>query len=124
MADFCNYLLIQDDDVLRVSEHLGHALADVGVKVVPPETVGAHHATLCSLQQGKVVLWFADDWHPFERPLARPLSRRLGSPVASCFLHGRAEVEAVTLFTAGEPLASYLITGDPAKWEVSSSCII
>jgi hypothetical protein len=122
MTDNRNYLLVHDQDVPRVAKHIGRAMADIGVTLVAPETLGAHHASLHALRTGDVALQFDDDWHPFalHRELARPLSRRLRAPVASCFLGSRSEVESVRLFSAGKSLASYLVAGAPATWMVTA----
>jgi hypothetical protein len=122
MTDNRNYLLVHDQDVPRVAEHIGRAMADIGVTLVTAETLGAHHAALHALRTGDVALEFGDAWHPFpvDRDLARPLSRRLGAPVASCFLDSRGEMESVRLFSAGKSLASYLIAGEPAEWKVTA----
>jgi hypothetical protein len=121
MTDNRDYLLIHDRDLPRVLEHIGPAMADIGVKLVAPETLGAHHASLRALRTGDVALEFDDDWHrPFDmdKDLTRSLSRRLRAPVASCFLSGRGEMESVRLFSAGRLLASYLIAGEPTQWKV------
>jgi hypothetical protein len=122
MTDNRNYVLVHDQQVLRVAKHIGRAMADIGVTLVAPETLGAHHASLRALRTGDVALELGDDWHPFaiDRDLARTLSRRLRAPVASCFLDSRAEVESVRLFRAGKSLASYLIAGEPAQWMVTA----
>ena len=60
MTDNRNYVLVHDQDVPRVAEHIGRAMADIGVTLVTAETLGAHHAALHALRTDDVALEFDD----------------------------------------------------------------